>query len=118
MIRRLAELIREPKLAIRGGVGAAVSMTYLQAGDMDGVLGAGRTVLEPGASVGHHPHPASEELYLILEGHGQGALDGIAFPVGPGDLFLVKAGQSHGLSNDSSEPLAYFAVLTRQTATP
>ncbi len=114
MIRMLAELVQEPKMNIRDGHGAGVSVTYLQKGDMDGVLGAGRTQLEPGASIGEHPHPTTDELYLIVEGHGMGIMDGEEFPVGPGDLFLVKAGSTHGLRNTSGAPLAFFAVLTRQ----
>jgi mannose-6-phosphate isomerase-like protein (cupin superfamily) len=50
---------------------------------------------------------------LILEGHGVGALDGERFPVGPGDFFLVKAGGSHGLINDSEGPLTFLGLLTR-----
>jgi mannose-6-phosphate isomerase-like protein (cupin superfamily) len=116
MIRRLAELAPEPKVDIRGGKGPGLSVTYLQDGDMDGVMAAGRTRLEPGSSIGEHPHPRSEELYLILEGHGAGILDGEEFPVGPGDLFLVKAGHSHGLRADLAGPLVYFAVHSFQTA--
>ena len=114
MIRRLSQVVMEPKLNIRGGTGAGSSGAYLKSGDMDGVVGVGRTRLEPGASIGEHPHPNTDELYLIVEGHGTGIVNGEFFPVSTGDLFLVKAGQSHGLINDSQEPLAFFAVLTRQ----
>ena len=113
MIRLFSELNQEPKRNIRGGAGAGISAAYLQDGDMDGVEAAGRTQLEPGSSIGEHPHPDTDELYLILEGHGTGVINGKSFPVGPGDLFLVKAGESHGLTNGSQAPLVFFAVLTR-----
>jgi quercetin dioxygenase-like cupin family protein len=113
MIRRLADLAFEPREAIRGGAGPARCADYLRDGDMAGVVSAGRTVLAPGSSVGEHPHPVTEELYLILEGHGTGILEGRRFPVGPGDLFVLKAGQSHGLVNDSDAPLVFFGLLTR-----
>ncbi len=45
-----------------------------------------------------------------------GVLNGESFPLGPGDLFLVKAGGSHGLINDSKEPLTFLGLLTRQAA--
>ncbi|BDU74032.1 cupin domain-containing protein [Mesoterricola silvestris] len=115
MIRRCSDLSMEPRLAIRGGSGPALSGDYFGMGAMDGVLSAGRTVLEPGSSIGEHPHPNTDELYLILEGRGTGILDGERFPVGPGDLFILKAGHSHGLVNDSDAPLAFFGLLTRQT---
>jgi mannose-6-phosphate isomerase-like protein (cupin superfamily) len=76
------------------------------------VLAAGRTVLEAGSSIGEHSHPDTEELYLILDGQGQGVLDGRSFPVAAGDLFVVKAGHSHGLINDSDATLTYFGLMT------
>jgi len=114
MIRRCADLAWEPKQSIRGGAGSARCADYLRLGDMAGIVSAGRTELEPGSSVGEHAHPNTEEFYLILEGHGTGILDGRRFPVGPGDLFVLKAGQSHGLVNDSNSPLVFFGLLTRQ----
>jgi len=116
MIRPLSELQFSPKENIRGGRGPARGADYLEKGQMAGVLAAGRTVLAPGSSVGEHTHPVTEELYLILEGTGQGILDGRSFPVGPGDLFLCKAGHSHGLVNDSGAPLAFFGLMTPRTA--
>ena len=112
MLRLFANLKQETKMNIRGGAGAGTSATYLDRGDMAGVVAAGRTCLEPGASIGEHPHPDSDELYLIVSGQGLGSVDGTTFPVGPGDLFLTKAGHSHGLSNTSDTPLVFFAVLT------
>jgi mannose-6-phosphate isomerase-like protein (cupin superfamily) len=116
MIRSLSAMPFSPKENIRGGRGPALGADYLAKGEMDNVLSAGRTVLAPGSSVGEHTHPATEELYLILEGTGQGILDGRRFPVGPGDLFLCKAGHSHGLENDGPVPLAFFGLMTPRAA--
>jgi mannose-6-phosphate isomerase-like protein (cupin superfamily) len=112
MIRRLAELTLTPKLNVRGGVGPAQGAAYLAGDDMAGVLAAGRTVLAAGSSIGEHSHPDTEELYLILDGQGRGVLDGRSFPVAAGDLFVVKAGHSHGLINDSDATLTYFGLMT------
>jgi len=114
IIRRCRDLAWDTKNGIRGGLGQGSGADYLRLGDMDGVIAAGRTVLEAGASVGEHPHLELEELYLILEGHGTGILDGERFPVEAGDLFVLKAGHSHGLMNDSQEPLVFFGLLTRR----
>ncbi len=112
MKKKIAELKVQTKEGIRGGRGRATALDYLAPGEMDGVLSAGRIVLEPGASIGEHPHPETEELYLILEGHGIGYLDDEEFEVGPGDVWVCKAGHTHGLQNGTSGPLAFFAVLT------
>ncbi len=113
MIRRLSDLVEEPKVNIRGGVGIGQGVDFLKQGDMSGVISMGRTTLEPGATIGEHAHPNTEDLYLILEGHGTGVLNGEHFPVGPGDLFIVKAGGNHGLINDSEGPLTFLGLLTR-----
>jgi len=102
---------------IRGGKGPAESADYLGKGEMDGVLGAGRTILAVGSSIGEHTHPTTEELYLVVEGRGRAVLDGEAFPVGPGDLYVCKAGHSHGLSNDGEVPLVLFALMTASPRT-
>lgn len=115
MIRRHSELVEESKENIRGGVGRARGVDFLRNGEMDGIVSMGRTTLEPGSTIGEHGHPNTEDLYLILEGHGTGILNGERFPLGPGDLFLVKAGGSHGLINDSDHPLTFLGVLTCQS---
>ena len=114
MIRTLSALVPEPKLNVRGGIGPVTALTYLEQGEMDGVLSLGRTVLEPGSSIGEHLHPDTEELWLILEGRGTVVMDGLRSPVGPGDLLLTKAGHSHGLNNSLDGPMVYLGCLTRQ----
>ena len=76
------------KEAIRGRTGKALAVDYLAPDGMAGVLMASKITLEPGASVGEHPHPETEELYLVLEGEGTGFLDDETFHVGPGDAWV------------------------------
>jgi len=116
MIRRLADLPVETKVNIRAGLGRGLGVDLLKSGEMADVLSMGRITLEPGATIGEHAHPNTEDLYLILEGHGTGVLNGERFPLGPGDLFLVKAGGTHGLINDSAAPLTFLGLLTRSPA--
>jgi quercetin dioxygenase-like cupin family protein len=118
MIRKLSDLPAQAKEKIRGGTGRAAAVDYLAPEEMAGVLMASRISLEQGASVGEHPHPETEELYLILEGSGTGFLDGESFDVGPGDAWVCKAGHTHGLENVGTGPLVFFAVLTRRGETP
>ena len=113
MIRRTSEWVVEPKANIRGGLGSGQGVDLLKLGEMAGILSLGRITLEPGATIGEHAHPNTEDLYLIIEGRGTGVLNGERFAVGPGDLFLVKAGGSHGLINDSEGPLTFIGLLTR-----
>jgi len=112
MIRRLSELKTARKTAIHGGEGDALTTDYLKNGEMSGVVTAGRVVLEPGAGIGNHPHPSHDELYLVVEGTGTGILDGERFAIGSGDMYVLKAGQSHGIVNDSEQDLVFFMLMT------
>jgi quercetin dioxygenase-like cupin family protein len=112
VIRRLDELEIARKTAIHGGEGLALVVDYLKNGEMSGVISAGRVMLEPGASIGNHPHPRHDELYLVVEGTGIGILDGERFAIGTGDMYVLKAGQSHGMHNDSDQPLVFFMLMT------
>jgi quercetin dioxygenase-like cupin family protein len=111
MIRKRSDLAPEVREKIRGGAGRAVALEYLRKGEMAGLDFMSLITLEPGASVGEHPHPSAEEFYLIVSGRGTALLDGEAFPVEPGDAFLCKAGHSHGLECGTGAPLTFLAVL-------
>ncbi|HPW55305.1 MAG: cupin domain-containing protein [Thermoanaerobaculaceae bacterium] len=68
--------------------------------------------LEPGASIGEHHHVDAAEVYLVLDGQGIGLLDGVRFPVGPGDTWGRSSGHAHGLDVGTHAPLRRLAVLT------
>jgi len=71
--------------------------------------------LPPGASIGYHPHAANEDAYIIVSGTGIFKdADGKDYPVGPGDVTIVRKGGSHGLSNSGSVPLVFLDVIAQQ----
>jgi quercetin dioxygenase-like cupin family protein len=66
-----------------------------------GLRGAFDTYLEPGAAVGWHQHPVSEEMYLVLTGEltvrvGDGPpADAAEFVLAPGDTHRIPVGWWH-----------------------
>ncbi len=58
--------------------------------------------IDPGGTNFPHHHPREEEIYLILDGHGEqiagSGTDGIAgrFPAGPGDAYYYRANATVG----------------------
>ncbi|MEW5717002.1 MAG: cupin domain-containing protein [Chloroflexota bacterium] len=64
--------------------------------------------LEPGSSIGVHPHGANEEIYIVLSGNGVMTVNDESQAVKPGDVILNKPGWRHGLENTSKEPLKLF----------
>lgn len=73
------------------------------------------TELEPGQTIGYHPHGQNEEIYVILSGSGRIKVNDEEYPVKAGDVLLNKAGWHHGLENDTGAPLTllvFEALLT------
>ena len=66
------------------------------------------TQMEPGASIGVHPHGENEEVYVVLSGSGIMTVNDESQPVKTGDIILNKPGWRHGIENTSDEPLKLF----------
>ncbi len=72
----------------------------------------GILTLEPGYSIGYHKHTDNEDSYVIISGTGTYRdNDGKDYPVGPGDMTFVRAGQSHGLTNTGTVPLVFVGII-------
>ena len=91
--------------------------TYYQrafARGQDGVVGPWECVdymtIPPGTQFGRHIHDGSEELYVILEGHGVALLDDEEHAVGPGDYLMLHDQGCHGLRNDADVPIRLLCV--------
>ncbi len=80
----------------------------------DGVTGPWECVdymtIPAGTQFGRHIHDGSEELYVILKGHGIALLDDEEHPVGPGDLLMLRNQGCHGLKNDGPEDVELLCV--------
>ena len=112
MFRFKTGLTGSQREKIRGGIGKALQVDYVGRGEMPGIGFISCITLEPGASVGEHSHPETGEFYLVIEGEGEGILDGRRERVSTGDAFFLNPGESHGLVNTGASPLEFLAVLT------
>ena len=63
------------------------------------------TVINPHSTIGYHKHHGNEEIYYLVEGTGIMQLNGKKFPVKSGDSVIAQDGESHGLINNSDEPI-------------
>ena len=74
-------------------------------------FGVNAVVLPPGVSTPAHHHERQQELYLVLDGEIEFALDGGTRTLGPGGLARVDPGTVRSLRNVSAERDAtYFCV--------
>jgi mannose-6-phosphate isomerase-like protein (cupin superfamily) len=55
--------------------------------------------LPPAAATTPHYHPATEEIYYILEGTGRMQIDEDIREVGPGDAIAIPPGTTHQIRN-------------------
>lgn len=111
MIRKSDDFVLRPNA--RGGRGAIEMHTLLTPEECDGkVTACNRIVLPPQSSIGYHAHLEDVEYYCILKGKGvfYGA-DGCAVDAVEGDVCLIRRGESHGLENNSDEPLEILAII-------
>ena len=70
--------------------------------------------LIPGATIGAHVHDESSEIIYFLSGTGKVLSDGEYEVVSKGICHYCPKGHSHGVINDGSEDLVFFAVVPRQ----
>lgn len=72
--------------------------------------------LDAGGSVGRHRQDAYPEIVIGLEGDGEAEVDGVSFPLGPGDLVHLPLGAVLALRNCSDTAvLRYLIVKAAQT---
>jgi mannose-6-phosphate isomerase-like protein (cupin superfamily) len=93
------------------GKGYLDCFSALTSGDSEhGITLMHDDILEPGATIGEHPHAGSEEVYFVISGQGSIILDGQPSPIGSGDVSLVRSGHSHGIVNSSDGPMRLIVV--------
>ncbi|MCI0706456.1 MAG: cupin domain-containing protein [Ignavibacteriae bacterium] len=66
-----------------------------------------KRALHPGSSIGYHKQEW-DEVYYILSGTGEMAMNGTTFPVKAGDAILTRPGSSHGLKQTGKDDLVIF----------
>lgn len=68
--------------------------------------------LRKGEDLGDEMHPATDELYYVIEGKGEIRLDGKTHPFEEHASMLVPAGTRHDIVNIGNEDLKLFGLFT------
>ena len=112
MIHRKPEMIHDTKSNLRGGVGNLDFCHLLskeELGNWATMLAA--VTLQPGESVGEHPHTENGELYFVLSGSVMIAEDGVEAELFPGDAEFCAHGHTHAIRNHTDEPAVFLALI-------
>lgn len=72
-----------------------------------------KRIMHPGSTIGYHLHD-KDEIYYILEGHGELTLNGVRSEVGPGTAILTRPGDSHGLKPLDGKDLVLMIVYEKR----
>jgi quercetin dioxygenase-like cupin family protein len=67
----------------------------------------------PGATIGTHIHPDTEEAMVIVEGELEALLGDETVTVGTGDTVLAPAGVKHGFVNRSGAKASLLAIFPK-----
>ena len=67
-------------------------------------------VLSIGTATEEHCHPKSEEIYYILEGHGEIVIEGTSANVKQGDGIVLPPGIKHKIYNRGNTDLVFLCI--------
>ena len=112
MFQMKDEMATAVKHNIRGGDGSP-SFRYLFSAEQLGSRAEMMAVitLQPGESVGVHPHDENAEVYCILEGATTVTEDGAARELHVGDAEFCADGHTHSIRNHTDAVTRFLAVI-------
>jgi len=112
MITKNCEVMREERSNMRGGKGTIAIEHWFKPDDFGArVRLCCRMILPPGASLGTHLHEKEDEVYIVIAGRGIIQENGEWVPIAAGDAILTGHNHSHGVENNSDEPLVIAAII-------
>lgn len=66
--------------------------------------------ITPGGASLLHYHKTCQETFYILSGSAAMKIDGVEYPLEPGQAVHITPGQVHQITNTSEQPLSFLAV--------
>ena len=108
------EMNVEIKSKLRGGVGDLAFRHLFSGEELGGRADLFAIVtLQPGQSVGEHPHTANGEAYVILSGSATVTEDGESRVLQAGDAEFCADGHTHSIRNHTDEPATFLALIMK-----
>lgn len=68
-------------------------------------------IIQPGHSLGDHPHTGETEFYYVLKGNPHFNDNGTIVTLSPGDCTATSNGEVHGLANNTDEVVEIIAFI-------
>lgn len=112
MIRRKEQMRTSEKPNLRGGEGVIHAYDLLEAPEMREKLKlCSILTIEPGCSIGEHPHGPDAEFYYLLEGELEVTDNGEKTTFHPGDAMFTACGETHSARNNTQKDAKLLAIV-------
>lgn len=66
--------------------------------------------IAPGEDIGEEVHPATDQVFIFVDGEGKAEMDGGERRFDEGDLVFVRAGTRHNIINTGDDPLRLITI--------
>lgn len=111
MIKRSEEMKVQIRSNLRGGNGDISSRNIFEPEELTKTRLFTVMTLQPGDSIGVHPHDSEGEAYLVLEGQPTVTEDGVEYLLNAGDAEYCTGGHTHAIANHSDKPVVFLAIV-------
>ena len=102
----------DARTKVRDGSGYVVMYHLFEESELMGKAKAcTRLVLDPGCSIGSHPHGPDAEIYYVAKGTIVCNDNGEEKLLHEGDVVFTANGHTHGIRNDSRETAELFTII-------
>lgn len=114
MIHLQSHMTTEVKHNVHGGAGDPAFLHLFSQEDLGHRADLLSVVtLQPGESIGEHPHVGNGEVYYILSGAAIVAEDGRETELRTGDAEFCADGHTHSIRNHTDRPMSFLALIVR-----
>lgn len=114
MIRKEENFRLQERPNIRGGEGTIHCYHMVEAEESYGKCTlCSLMVIEPGCSIGDHPHDPDAEIYYMLEGELQGEDNGVPCVLRQGDVMYTGNRETHNVRNATDKPVRMLAIVLK-----
>lgn len=111
MIKKLEDRVETTTQNLVGGEGTVKLSEIFSQDELAKTRICSVLTLDPGCSVGLHPHTGEGEIYLILEGSATVHEDGVDYILNEGDAEYCTDGHVHGIINHTDTPMKFLAIV-------
>ncbi len=113
MIKRREAMSVTTRENMRGGRGTIQFVNIFEGDEVDKTRVFSVITVQPGDSIGAHPHEGEGEAYVILDGSATVSEDGVDYVLHTGDAEYCSGGHTHAVLNHTDKPVSILAIVIK-----